>query len=105
VLLMFEAIRRKIEQWRNPAPTIVQRVAPKAQAMIRESSRTPRGNIPWFAGPPKGSTNIPTTVTAVGNEFKIQMVDWALAKENAKGLPDKMAALVRAEVQAMKEGR
>ncbi len=103
--LMFDAIKKRIAQFFASPPTLVQRVAPKAQAMLRESSRTPRGNTPLFKGKPKWSADIPTTVTAVGDELKINMVDWALAKENAKGLPDKMRSLVAAEVQAMRGGK
>lgn len=102
---IFDAVKAKIAQWRKAPQTITERVAPKAQAMIRASSRTARGNVPWFKGPLKGSSDIPTTVIASGDELKIQMVDWALEKENAKGLPEKMAALVRAEAQAIARGK
>jgi hypothetical protein len=95
---------RKLTAPREVTQTITQRVAPKAQAMIRESSRTKAGNVPWFKGPLRGSSDIPTTVTAQGDELKINMVDWALEKENAKGLPDKMAALVREEARAAMKG-
>ncbi len=95
---------RKLTAAREAVQTITQRVAPRAQAMIRESSRTPRGNVPWFKGPLRGSTDIPTTVTAQGDELKIVMVDWALEKENAKGLPEKMANLVREEASAQLKG-
>lgn len=102
---LVDAIKKKIADWRKAPLTITQRVAPKAQAMIRASSRTRRGNVPWFKGPLRGSTDIPTTVTAQGDELKINMVDWALEKENAKGLPDKMTALVQAEARAVMGGK
>lgn len=104
---MFDALKAKLRSLvsRKPAQTIPQRVAPRAQAMIRESSRTARGNVPWFKGPLEGSSDIPTTVIAQGDELKINMVDWALEKENAKGLPDKMRALVQAEAKAYMEGK
>ena len=104
---MFDAIKAKFRALlsRKPAQTICERVAPKAQPMIRESSRTARGNVPWFKGPLNGSFDLPTTVTASGDEIKIVMVDWALEKENAKGLPGKMTALVRAESPAVMRGK
>ena len=102
---MFDAAKRWIAKMRAAPQTIPQRVAPRAQAMIRESSATARGNVPWFKGPMRGSFDLPTTVTAQGDTLKIEMVDWALAKENEKGLPDKMRALVQAEAQAIARGK
>lgn len=100
-----DGLKRRIADFRKAPQTIAERAAPKAQAMIRESSRTARGNVPWFAGPLKGSFDLPTTVTANGDELKIVMVDWALEKENAKGLPDKLGAIVRAEAVAALRGK
>ncbi len=102
-MAFYDALKAKFRSLtsRKPAQTITQHVAPKAQAMLRESSRTARGNVPWFKGPLVGSSDIPTTVTAEGDELKTVMVDWALEKENAKGLREKMVALVRAEARAV----
>ncbi len=97
---LLDALKRKIKQLMAAPQTIQQRVAPKAQAMLRESSRTARGNVPWFAGPLKGSTDIPTTVTAEGADLKVKMVDWAWEREQDKGAAEKLAALVRAEIRA-----
>jgi len=102
---LFDSLKSRLRALVAAPQTITQRVAPKAQAMLRESSRTRRGNVPWYAGPMRGSTDIPTTVTAVGDELKIEAVDWVLEKENAKGLPEKMAALIRAEADAMRGGK
>jgi hypothetical protein len=100
-----DALKKKIADFRKAPETIPQRVAPKAQAMIRESSRTARGNVPWFKGPLRGSFDLPTTVTANGDELKIVMVDWALARENEKDLSGRLAALVRAEAVAALRGK
>ena len=105
VLLMFDFVKKKIAQWRAGPATIAQRTAARTEPMLRESSRTKRGNVPWYKGPMRGSSNIPTTVTAVGDDLKIVMVDWALEKENAKGLPDKIAVIAREEAIAVLRGR
>lgn len=102
---MFDFVKRKIAEWRAGPRTITQRIAARAQPMIRESSRTRRGNVPWYKGPMRGSSDIPTTVEAVGDELKINMVDWALAKENEKGLADKLAVIAREEAIAVLRGR
>jgi hypothetical protein len=104
-LLMFDFVKRKIAEWRKAPATVAERTAARAQPMIRESSRTKVGNVPWFKGPLKGSSDIPTTVTASGDELKINMVDWALEKEYKKGLSDKLATIAREEAIAVVRGR
>ena len=41
---LLDAFKKKIADWRRAPQTIPQRVAPQAQAMLRDSSRTARGN-------------------------------------------------------------
>lgn len=105
LLLMFDFVKRKIAEWSKAPATVAERTAARAQPMIRESSRTKRGNVPWFKGPMRGSSDIPTTVTASGDEMKINMVDWALDREYEKGLSDKLAAIAREEAVAVLRGR
>lgn len=102
---MFERVKAWIAKVRKAPETIAQRVAPRLQALMREKSRTRRGFIPLFAGKPKWSANIPTTVTANGDTMTINGADWVLAKANANGLADDARAMVAEETRAMREGR
>lgn len=61
-------------------PTVARTAAPLIQAQARRDLTTTRGNVPWFKGPLKGSTDIPFTVKAVGTNLEMRGVGWAMKR-------------------------
>lgn len=79
--------------------------APLVQARAREDLTTPRGNVPWFKGPMRGSSDIPFTVRAVGTDLRFRGVDWAMRRARDRGYLVGWVTIIRASVRAAMKGK
>ena len=86
-------------------PRAAQASAPLVHAQGVLDMRTRRGNDPLFAGPLRGSTDIPFTVKAVGSSLQFRGVKWALEKVYATGKIAGWSAIVKAEHRKALKGK
>ena len=74
------AVQARLRSMITAGPRAAQIAASRVEAQGRRDITTRRGNIPWFKGPIKGSSNIPFTVKAVGANLDIRGVKWAVER-------------------------
>jgi len=89
------AMSARIRDMITATPRAAVLAAPLVQAQGLLDMRTKRGNDPLFAGPMRGSSDIPFTVKAVGSSLKFRGVKWALERVYASGKIAGWSAIVR----------
>lgn len=93
---MFERIRARLRALVEAPKTITQRAAPRIERQLISDATTRRGNVPSYM--PRGP-DVPISVTAQGDEIKVNAVDWVLRKAEEKGQHETWANIVRDEAR------
>lgn len=86
-------------------PAIARASAPLIEAQGRRDLTTARGNVPWFKGPARGSTDIPFTVKAVGTNLEMRGVGWAMKRAYARNYVAGWTAILKKTARAVAKGK
>jgi hypothetical protein len=86
-------------------PAAARIAAPRVQAQARRDLTTARGNVPWFKGPARGSTDIPFTATAIGPSLRYRGVKWAMDRAYARNYVAGWTRIVREAAREAMKGK
>jgi len=86
-------------------PAAAKAAAPLVQAQARRDLTTARGNVPWFKGPARGSSDIPFTVKAVGTNLEFRGVGWAMKRAYDRNYVGGWTRIVKEAARAAMKGR
>lgn len=95
-MAFFAALKARIKALTAAPTTAAQRAAPRIQAQLIADATTRRGNVPSFS---PGGPDVPISVVAVGDEIKVNAVDWVMRKARENGQDAEWAAIVRDEIR------
>jgi hypothetical protein len=99
------ALMVRLETLASALPTVAREAAPLIEAQGRHDLTTARGNIPWFKGPMKGSSDIPFTAKAAGAGVRIRGVDWAIKRAFDRDYVTGWMAIVKKVARAAMKGK
>ncbi len=105
VPLMFADLRARLRGMIAATPAAARHAAPLVQAQARRDLTTALGNVPWFKGPLKGSTDIPFTVKAVGTNLEMRGVGWAMKRAYDRNYVAGWSAIVRQAARDAMKGK